>query len=271
MNLKVLLNNKILIISIVFLSLVFFVANLELSKSIVSLVHMLPFSDKIAHFVLYGTFAYLIFEIPQKRIKRRYLLIPLLLLGIADETVQSYFPNRTLSVMDYLADVSGILTAFYLSSSKKRKSYQLRFKLFELLYYKPKDNYFNQLPVTSKYIKQLKLLSKNSVGNKLGSFYQENLFNPILSQNNDTIYYLLTYSPLNIQHRIAILYFQLGNGKRDCSFLAKIIIGTILYPEYFLLYLKYYQKGRSYFPFYSWDFNKLLNCDINLIQNTLSR
>lgn len=72
--------------------------------------------DKVVHFIEYGILGFLFSRAFYSTYKEKDLVrAHLLAIGIAvfiaafDEMYQIYFPNRTASLFDFLADVSGIL------------------------------------------------------------------------------------------------------------------------------------------------------------------
>lgn len=75
----------------------------------------IPFTDKAAHFLIYGLLATLILRVffSGPRAARHVLLAVVLaaLYGAADELHQSLVPERSMEFVDWIADTSGALLA----------------------------------------------------------------------------------------------------------------------------------------------------------------
>ena len=106
--------------------------------------------------------------------------------------------------------------------------------------------------------KQLLSFQEDSLGRKLGEFYHKHGFRMIPKMENHDVYHLLTDYSTNIQDEIAMQYLLFGNGKRSAYLLGTLFLGTIVFPEYFKMYLKAYRKGKNMKAFHSWDFEALL-------------
>ncbi|MCC7202894.1 MAG: VanZ family protein [Nitrospirae bacterium] len=77
-----------------------------------------PYSDKAAHFVVYGLFAFLIFRgIVRTTSNKNYFLISILTVvvavayGMSDEFHQSFVPTRESDLRDIVADGTGAIAA----------------------------------------------------------------------------------------------------------------------------------------------------------------
>jgi VanZ family protein len=98
------------------------------TKSIVfDFARSIPNGDKIAHFALYGILAFLLNLALEFRalILRGYKLqwgaTIVLLFAVTEEISQYFFPNRSLSLTDALADIIGVSLFSYLSVTLKQK------------------------------------------------------------------------------------------------------------------------------------------------------
>lgn len=105
---------------------------------------------------------------------------------------------------------------------------------------------------------QLLSFQEDSLGRKLGEFYYKHGFRMIPKMENHDVYHLLTDYSTNIQDEIAMQYLLFGNGKRSAYLLGTLFLGTIVFPEYFKIYLKAYRKGKDMKALHSWDFEALL-------------
>jgi len=106
--------------------------------------------------------------------------------------------------------------------------------------------------------KQLLEFHKDSLGRKLGEFYKKHGFTMIPKMENHDVHHLLTDYGTHFEEEIAMQFLLLGNGKLNAHLLAAIILGAVILPEYFKLYLKAYRKGQSMRPFHHMDFEALL-------------
>ncbi|KQK24327.1 hypothetical protein AR438_17000 [Chryseobacterium aquaticum] len=106
--------------------------------------------------------------------------------------------------------------------------------------------------------KQLLSFQEDSLGRTLGEFYHNHGFRMIPKMENHDVYHLITDFGTNIQDEIAMQYLLFGNGKRSAYLLGVLALGTIVFPEYFKIYLKAFHKGRNMKAFHHWDFEELL-------------
>ncbi|ASW74817.1 hypothetical protein IQ37_19485 [Chryseobacterium piperi] len=105
---------------------------------------------------------------------------------------------------------------------------------------------------------QLLEFQSDSLGRKLGEFYQRNGFTMIPKMENHDVHHLITGCGTQFEEEIAMQYLLLGNGKTNAHLLAAIILGTLILPEYITMYVNAFKKGKDMRPFYHWDFESLL-------------
>ena len=74
---------------------------------------------------------------------------------------------------------------------------------------------------------QLLLFEKDSLGRKLGEFYQQYGFTVIPKMENHDVHHLITGCGTNFEDEIAMQYLFLGNGKLNAHLLAAIFLGTL--------------------------------------------
>lgn len=88
----------------------------ELSFIVFSKLQVIPFYDKILHFLLLGGMTYLFnsaFDCPKIRIGNFAILLWTLVIGIgitAEEISQIYIPYRNFEIPDLICNYAGILT-----------------------------------------------------------------------------------------------------------------------------------------------------------------
>lgn len=105
---------------------------------------------------------------------------------------------------------------------------------------------------------QLLEFQSDSLGRKLGEFYQRHGFTMIPKMENHDVHHLITGCGTQFEEEIAMQYLLLGNGKANAHLLAAIILGTLILPEYITMYVNAFKKGKDMRPFYHWDFESLL-------------
>ncbi|SFH78792.1 Coq4 family protein [Halpernia frigidisoli] len=106
---------------------------------------------------------------------------------------------------------------------------------------------------------QLLSFKEDTLGRKLGDFYKKHGFTMIAKMENHDVHHLITECGTNFEDEIAMQFLLLGNGKLNAHLLAAIILGSLILPEYFPIYLKAYKKGKKMIPFYNIDFEELLS------------
>lgn len=106
--------------------------------------------------------------------------------------------------------------------------------------------------------KQLLEFHKDSLGRKLGEFYQKHGFSMIPKMENHDVHHLITGIGTQFEEEIAMQYLLLGNGKLNAHLLAAIVLGTVILPEYFRMYIKAYRKGQNMRKFHHLNFEELL-------------
>lgn len=80
----------------------------------------------------------------------------------------------------------------------------------------------------------------------------------IPKMENHDVHHLITGCGTSFEHEIAMQFLLLGNGKLNAHLLAAIILGSIILPEYYKIYINAYKKGQNMRPFHQWDFEALL-------------
>lgn len=105
---------------------------------------------------------------------------------------------------------------------------------------------------------QLLAFEEDSLGRKLGEFYQKHGFTMIPKMENHDVHHLITECGTKFEEEIAMQFLLLGNGKMNAHLLAAIFLGSLILPEYFKIYIQAYRKGKCMRSFYHWDFEKLL-------------
>ncbi|WP_419868860.1 Coq4 family protein [Chryseobacterium sp. CT-SW4] len=140
------------------------------------------------------------------------------------------------------------------------KKLRLRFLLF--MYENSQRQYRKYFKKTKRQWQfneeQLLSFQEDSLGRALGEFYKKHGFRMIPKMENHDVYHLVTDYGTSMKEEIAMQYLLFGNGKRSAYLLGVMLLGGIIFPEYFKTYMKAYRKGKNMKPFHHWDFEELL-------------
>lgn len=115
--------------------------------------------------------------------------------------------------------------------------------------------------------KQLLQFKEDSLGRKLGEFYEEHGFRMIPQMENHDVYHLITEYGTHMIDEIALQYLLFGNGKKSAYLLGVLILGTLVFPEYAATYYKAFKKGKSMRRFYHLDFERLLQQNFSQLKD----
>lgn len=101
-------------------------ANQGLAPRYFGFLYGFPGGDKVAHFAILGTLTFLVtFAFPRTRAigSWQFALAPLIILALIsiEELSQGFIPWRTLSLSDWLANVSGIVVGGLLGLKAARR------------------------------------------------------------------------------------------------------------------------------------------------------
>ncbi|KQR93740.1 hypothetical protein ASG01_07710 [Chryseobacterium sp. Leaf180] len=106
--------------------------------------------------------------------------------------------------------------------------------------------------------KQLLEFEKDSLGRKLGEFYKKHGFSMIPKMENHDVHHLITGCGTHFEDEIAMQFLLLGNGKLNAHLLAAVVLGAIILPDYYKMYLAAFRKGKKMRAFHHVDFEALL-------------
>jgi hypothetical protein len=105
---------------------------------------------------------------------------------------------------------------------------------------------------------QLLAFEKDTLGRKLGEFYKKHGFTMIPKMENHDVHHLITECGTKFEEEIAMQFLLLGNGKMNAHLLAAIVLGSLVLPDYFRMYINAYKKGKNMRTFHYWNFEELL-------------
>lgn len=114
-----------------FICWIIYMANANINNIFFELINMIPAGDKLGHFFLFGMLAMLVnlalncrtFKFRQYSVQLGGFLI--FSLTIFEELSQHFFPNRTVDIVDLIANLAGILFFNYLST-RIAKTYAIK-------------------------------------------------------------------------------------------------------------------------------------------------
>lgn len=119
-------------------------------------------------------------------------------------------------------------------------------------------------------LKYLNSLSKDSLGNHLLQFLIKENFELMPKHESHDIYHILGQYGTKKEQEIALQFFLFGNGKHSLYLYLSLLIGLILFPEYYLMYKHAYLRGKEAYPFFKINFEKLLHYPIDEIRGVFN-
>lgn len=99
----------------------------------------------------------------------------------------------------------------------------------------------------------------DSFGFALGHFLEKNEIDLMPHVESHDAYHLISGYPITVQGETELIFFILGNGKRSLFTLGSAFLAFILMPEWWGLYVKSYQRGKSFGYFVHEDFEQWLD------------
>lgn len=107
---------------------------------------------------------------------------------------------------------------------------------------------------------------QGSLGEALYSFLLANDFELLPgAETHDVFHVLLGYGTTAVEE-VCLQCCLYGSGKRSFYLLGAVCFGVLIFPEYWSLFQKAYQRGRGMVNFSKWSFEYLLHEPIDLLQ-----
>ena len=128
--------------------------------------------------------------------------------------------------------------------------------------------YFKKNEAWKYNAKELKEYPNESLGYHMGKFLVANSFQLQEKLESHDVFHVLTGTGITVPDEISMQFYLLGNGKRSLYLFTVILIGSMLYPEYWRFFRSKYNCGKSALPFHQLDFQKLLHQPIQRIKST---
>lgn len=107
-----------------------------------------------------------------------------------------------------------------------------------------------------------------TLGYQMGRFLLQNNFDLQEKLESHDVFHVLTGTGITVPEEISMQFYLLGNGKRSVYLFSVILLGGLLYPDYYRLFISKYRRGKSSLPFHQLDFYKLLDQPIKRIKST---
>ncbi|WP_282179255.1 hypothetical protein [Maribacter stanieri] len=128
--------------------------------------------------------------------------------------------------------------------------------------------YFKKNEAWQYNAEELKEYPSNSLGYHMGEFLVANNFQLQEKLESHDVFHVLTNTGTSVPEEISMQFYLMGNGKRSLYLFTVILIGSILYPEYWRFFKLKYTCGKSALPFHQLEFQKLLHQPIQRIKST---
>lgn len=109
---------------------------------------------------------------------------------------------------------------------------------------------------------------KDSLGQGLGLFITIHNFELQDKLESHDVYHVLTNTGITVPEEVSMQFYLLGNGKRSFYLFSVVLLGLLLYPDYFKTFKNTYNRGKKALKFHQLDFLKMLHLPIQKIKTT---
>lgn len=109
---------------------------------------------------------------------------------------------------------------------------------------------------------------KDSLGQGLGLFITKHNFELQDKLESHDVYHVLTNTGITVPEEVSMQFYLLGNGKRSLYLFSVVLLGLLLYPDYFKTFKNTYNRGKKALQFHQLDFLKMLHLPIQKIKTT---
>ncbi|MGJ8659438.1 MAG: hypothetical protein ACSHWV_06265 [Cellulophaga fucicola] len=109
---------------------------------------------------------------------------------------------------------------------------------------------------------------KDSLGQGLGLFITMHNFELQDKLESHDVYHVLTNTGITVPEEVSMQFYLLGNGKRSLYLFSVVLLGLLLYPDYFKTFKNTYNRGKKALQFHQLDFLKMLHLPIQKIKTT---
>lgn len=147
----------------------------------------------------------------------------------------------------------------------------MRAKILELLYEWSKIPYQRFIKKCDPWkitVNELQHYPTPSLGYNLSCFILKHNFEMQAKLEDHDVFHVLTNTGITVPEEISMQYYLYGNGKRSMYQFSVMLLGTLLFPDYFKSFITAYQKGKSALVFHQLDFSKMLYQPIQKIKST---
>lgn len=158
----------------------------------------------------------------------------------------------------------------YLIFRKTRTARSLVFNRFAL----PMVNYYRHFFKGKKIPwgenkETLSRFEEGSLGNEISLFLTENEFEINPKMESHDVFHVITGYGTSMHEEAAMQFFLIGNKKKSKLARISALIGFMIFPEYWRLYLDSYRRGRSTLHFSSWEFKELLFVEVEQLRRDI--
>lgn len=108
-----------------------------------------------------------------------------------------------------------------------------------------------------------------SLGNELGLFLLKSNFHSIPMIERHDVFHLLFGFETHVKDEIAMLFFQVGNGKVTPFTTVSAFGAALFYPECFFYFIRHFNRGRNAISVSNWNFRPFLNENFTELQDTI--
>ncbi|WNJ19013.1 hypothetical protein [Pontibacter sp. G13] len=115
----------------------------------------------------------------------------------------------------------------------------------------------------------LKCFPEGSLGREMYQFLKDAGFQLIPKAECHDVNHVLLGVPTEEVAEICLQFILFGNGRRSKYCSLTCLIGALIYPEKWPEFHQAYLQGRSYEPFWDWDFLPLLDADLEGLRASL--
>ena len=152
----------------------------------------------------------------------------------------------------------------YLIFRKTRTARSLVFNRFAL----PLVNYYREFFKGKKILwgesrHSLSRFKKGSLGNEMSLFLTKNGFELNPKMESHDAFHVITGYGTEMYEEAAMQFFLIGNRKKSKLARISALVGFVIFPEYWKLYLASYRRGKETLHFSTWNFKEMLFADLH--------
>lgn len=109
----------------------------------------------------------------------------------------------------------------------------------------------------------LKNCNPGTLGHGMYQFLHGHDINLIPKAETHDVWHVLFGYSIEMKDEMSIQFVVLGNGRHSAPYLYSCLVALVMYPEHWGSFYKAYKCGKSAIPFWHFDFENLLNENLN--------